>query len=56
MEVESGVFVCPNCGNDELWYSKWQNKIIDGEKKWIFWGSYKKPIIIITANPLFFIF
>ena len=46
MEIESGVFCCPNCGNDELWYSKWQNRIIDGEKKWIFLGSYRKPIIL----------
>ena len=45
-ETESGIFVCPYCGNDELWYSKWQNRIIDGEKKWIFLGSYKKPIML----------
>ena len=46
MEIESGVFICPKCGCDELWYSKWQSKIIDGEKKWIIWGAYKKPIIL----------
>ena len=46
MEEESGDLCCPNCGNGELWYSKWQSRTKEGEKKYILWGSYKKPITL----------
>ena len=46
MDVESGILICPKCGNDNLWYTKWQRREKDGVKKWILWGVYKKPVIL----------